>query len=135
MASDFNNGIIEEFRVNNGKVGGQFEGMKLVLVNTIGSRSGQVRTIPLAYLPHDDRVYLAGTGGRNEKDPAWAANLLANPDVTYELGGDPIEGHASLMKGDQRAIAWSRIISIIPEFDDARKEIEREIPVFALDPR
>ena len=135
MASDFNTTVIEEFRVNEGKVGGQFEGMPLVLVNTIGSKGGQVRTIPLAYLPHDDRVYLVGTGARGEKDPAWVVNLIANPDVTYELGGDPIEGHASLLTGDQRAIAWSRIISIIPGFEDAQREIEREIPVFALEPR
>ena len=135
MATDYNTPIIEEFRANNGKVGGQFEHIPLVLVNTVGSKSGEIRTIPLAYLPHDDRVYLAGTGGRNERDPAWVVNLLANPDATYELGGDPIETRATLLEGEERAAAWDHIISLIPGFEDERKKRTREIPVFALDPR
>jgi deazaflavin-dependent oxidoreductase (nitroreductase family) len=135
MASDFNIGIIEEFRANKGKVGGQFEGMRLVLVNTIGSKSGEIRMIPLAYLPHDDRVYLAGTGGRDEKDPAWVVNLRANPEATYEIGGDPIEARATSLTGEERSAAWAHIISLIPGFEDERKKRTRDIPVFALAPR
>lgn len=135
MSNEYNTAIIEEFRANHGKLGGRWEGSKLVLVNTIGARSGQVRTIPLAYLEQDDRVYIVGSAAGSERHPAWYHNLVANPDITWELGDEPISGKASLLDGDERASTWNDIVAALPFFGKYQEQVSREIPVFALTPR
>lgn len=135
MANDYNTAIIDEFRANNGKVGGQFANTRLVLVNTIGAKSGQVRTIPLAYLQQEDRVYIVGSAAGSEKHPAWYHNLVANPEVTYELGGDPVPVRAHLVEGDDRPQVWNDIVTALPFFANYQAQVSREIPVFALTPR
>lgn len=135
MAVDYNTAIIEEFRANNGKVGGRFQNSRLVLVNTIGAKTGQVRTIPLAYIKEDDKVYIVGSAGGSDKHPAWYHNLLANPEITYELGGAPVLARARLLEGDERAGAWTRIVAALPFFGDYATNVTREIPVFVLEPR
>ena len=124
--------IIEEFRANNGKLSGQFANSKLVLVTTIGAKSGQVRTIPLAYLQEDDRIYIVGSAGGSERHPAWYYNLVANPDVTYELGDGPITARASLLQGEARTSAWNDIVAALPFFGNYQTQMDREIPVLAL---
>lgn len=135
MAVDYNTAVIEEFRANNGRLGGRFENSRLVPVNTIGAKSGQVRTIPLAYLKEDDKVYIVGSAGGSDKHPAWYHNLLANPEITYELGGAPVLARARLLEGDERASAWTRIVAALPFFGDYATKVTREIPVFVLEPR
>jgi deazaflavin-dependent oxidoreductase (nitroreductase family) len=135
MAVDFNTAIIEEFRANNGKLSGQFENSRLVLVNTTGAKSGKVRTIPLAYLQEGDKVYIVGSAGGSDRHPAWYYNLLANPDVSYELGGAVVPARARLLEGDERADAWTRIVAALPFFGDYAAKVARQIPVFVLMPR
>jgi len=134
MPSDYNTAIIEEFRANNGKLGGQWKDSRLVLVNTIGAKSGQIRTVPLAHLQQDGRIYIVGSAAGSAKHPAWHFNLLANPDVTYELGDGPIEATATLIEGEARASAWAEIVAALPFFGDYQDKVSREIPVFALTP-
>jgi deazaflavin-dependent oxidoreductase (nitroreductase family) len=135
MASDYNTVLIEEFRANNGKLGGQWANSNLVLVNTVGARSGQIRTIPLAFLQQDNRIYIVGSAAGSESHPAWYFNLLANPDITYELGDDPVDASASLLEGEDRAAAWTDIVAALPFFGDYQTRVSREIPVFVLTPR
>src|SRR5680860_635446 len=135
MARNYNIALIEEFRANNGKLGGRWKTPQLVLVNTIGARSGQVRTIPLVHLQHDDRIYIVGSAAGSDKHPAWYHNLIANPDITYELGADPVEATATLLEGDNRATAWIKIVAAFPFFGDYQNQVSREIPVFVLTPR
>ncbi len=135
MANDYNAAIIDEFRANNGKLGGRWEGSKLVLVNTIGAKSGQVRTIPLAYLQQEDRIYIVGSAAGSERHPDWYHNLVANPDITYELGGDPVPARASLVEGDERPAVWRDLVAALPFFGKYQEQVSREIPVFALTPR
>jgi deazaflavin-dependent oxidoreductase (nitroreductase family) len=133
MAANYNTSIIEEFRSNNGKLGGQWEDSRLVLVNTIGAMSGETRTIPLAYLQQEDRIYIVGSAAGSEKHPAWYFNLIANPDITYELGGDPVAARATLLQDGERESAWTTIVAALPFF--GKYQVSREIPVFALTPR
>lgn len=135
MANDYNTAIIEEFRANNGRLGGRWEGSKLVLVNTIGAKSGQVRTVPLAFLQQADQIYILGSAAGSEKHPAWYHNLIANPEVTYELGDAPVPARASLLKGEERTSAWNDIVAALPFFGEYQETMSREIPVFALSPR
>lgn len=135
MADNVNAAIIEEFRANNGKLSGQFENSRLVLVNTIGARSGKVRTIPLAYLREGDKVYIVGSAGGSDRHPAWYHNLLANPDISYEPGDAPVPARARLLDGEERDAAWTRIVAAMPFFGDYASKVARQIPVFVLEPR
>jgi deazaflavin-dependent oxidoreductase (nitroreductase family) len=135
MAVDYNTAIIEEFRASNGKLSGQLENSRLVLVNTTGAKSGKVHTVPLAYLKEGDRIFIVGSAGGSDRHPAWYYNLLANPEVSYELGGVPVPARARLLEGDERMDAWTRIVAALPFFGDYAEKVSREIPVFVLEPR
>lgn len=135
MANDYNTALIAEFRANNGKLGGQWANSQLVLVNTVGARSGQTRTIPLVHLQQDDRIYIVGSAAGSEKHPAWYHNLIANPDITFELGDGTVDATATLLDGEARATVWTEIVAALPFFGDYQNQVSREIPVFVLTPR
>jgi deazaflavin-dependent oxidoreductase (nitroreductase family) len=132
--SDFNAKIIEEFRAHNGIVGGPFEGAPMVLVTTVGAKSGQQRTTPLVYLPEGDRVVIFASAAGAPKNPAWYHNLVANPSVIAEVGDQRYEATASEITGDERARLYAEQVSRMPGFADYEvKAGERTIPVIALD--
>ena len=85
---DFNRGIVEEFRANGGKVGGPFKGATLLLLQTVGAKSGKPRLSPLAYLTVDGKMLIVGSYAGAPKHPAWVHNLRANPRAHIEVGTD-----------------------------------------------
>src|SRR5947209_2466075 len=87
---DWNTGIIDEFRANQGKVGGMFKGMPLLLLHHSGARSGTVRVNPLAYRKDGDRFVVFGSKGGAPTNPDWYHNLMAKPDATIEVGTEEI---------------------------------------------
>ena len=86
--SDWNNKIIEEFRAKDGKIGGQFEGAPLLLLHTVGARTGQERVNPMMYLPVDGGYAVFASKAGAPSNPDWYHNLLAHPKVTAEIGAD-----------------------------------------------
>lgn len=84
--NDFNAKTIKEFRENGGRVGGRFAGASMVLLHTIGAKSGKEHVNPLVSFPFEGRRYITGSAGGGPKHPAWYHNLVANPDVTIEIG-------------------------------------------------
>jgi deazaflavin-dependent oxidoreductase (nitroreductase family) len=135
MANPYNTALIEEFRANNGTLGGDWAGRNLVLVNTTGAKSGQTHTIPLAYLQQGGHIYVVGSAGGREQHPAWYFNLLAHPEVSYELGNGPVAATATLLEGDARNAALPDIVAALPFFGDYQAKMTRQIPVFVLTPR
>lgn len=106
---DFNTRIIEEFRANGGRVGGPFEGGRLLLLTTTGARTGAPHTTPLAYLPDGlSRVLVIASAGGAPKNPAWFHNLVADPRVTVESGSFTYEADAVVLAGTN-ATAPSRV--------------------------
>ena len=87
----FNNAIIEEFRANDGVVGGPFEGATLLLLTTTGAKSGQPRLSPLAYLTIDGKTIIVGSKAGADTNPHWVHNLRANPRAHVEVGTPPHE--------------------------------------------
>src|SRR5437588_2970474 len=87
----FNTSIIDEFRANGGKVGGQFEGADLLLLTTTGAKSGQPRVSPLAYFRVDGKVLIIGSFAGADVNPAWVHNLRANRAARVEIGNDSSE--------------------------------------------
>ena len=133
---DFNASIIEEFRANGGVVGGMFEGRDMLLLHTTGKRSGAARTSPLVYQPRDaDSWVIFASYGGAPKDPAWFANLAAQPEVDIEVGTDTVPVRARVAEGAERDELWEAQKAAIPTFADYEAKTDRQIPVVVLDRR
>lgn len=134
--SDWNRKIIDEFRSNEGRVGGNFEGRTLLLLHHTGAKSGSERINPLAYqrLSGDSVAIFASAGGA-PKTPDWYHNLVANPDVTVEIGTETFSGRARVATGDERSAIWERQKADWPGFADYEEKTQgiREIPVVVID--
>ena len=133
--SDYNARIIDEFRANEGRVGGSFEGVPLLLLHHTGARSGEKRTNPLAYQRDDGRYVVFASRGGAPRNPAWYHNLKANPNATIEVGADTIEVLASEASGEERERLYRRQAERIPQFAEYERRTERTIPVIVLTPR
>ncbi|CNE71384.1 hemerythrin hhE cation binding domain-containing protein [Mycobacterium tuberculosis] len=130
---DFNRKVIEEFRANGGRVGGPFEGGRLLLLTTTGARTGARHTTPLGYLPDGDgRVLVIASAGGAPKDPAWFHNLVANPRVTVESGDFTHEADAVVLAGAERDAAFARAAEADPGWARYEAESGRTLPVVAL---
>jgi len=134
--AEFNQQIIDEFRANEGHVGGMFEVMSLLLLHHTGAKSGTERVNPLAFLTDDGRYVVFASKGGAPTNPGWYWNLKANPDVTIEVGTDSIEATASEATGEQRERLFRAQADRFPQFDDyVQKAAGRKIPVMVLTPR
>ena len=132
--TDFNTQIIEEFRAHGGKVGGPFEGAPMVLLTTVGAKSGAQRTTPLVYLPDGERVVVFASKAGAPTNPAWFHNLVANPNVIVEVGDQRYGATATVVDGDERDRLYAEQVKRMPGFADyAVKAGNRVIPVVALD--
>lgn len=130
--SDWNDQIIAEFRANNGIVGGYFEGATLLLLHTIGAKSGLERVNPVVYLPDgDDYVIIASKGGA-DTNPDWYYNLLANPKVTVEVGTEQFELIASPTQEPERSYLYERMVERRAGFAEYKVKTSRQIPVIRL---
>jgi deazaflavin-dependent oxidoreductase (nitroreductase family) len=125
--------VIEQFRANDGRVGGPFEGRALLLITTTGARSGRRRTTPLVYLRDGDRTLVVGSKGGAPTHPDWYHNLLAHPGVTVELGGETYEAEAKVITGPERDRLYARLVEQMPFFGDYQARTERVIPVIELE--
>jgi deazaflavin-dependent oxidoreductase (nitroreductase family) len=135
MAS-WNAKIMAEFRANKGKVGGVFADVPLLLLTTVGARSGRESTTPLGYLPDGDRRIIFATNGGQARNPAWYHNLVAHPRVSIEIGtASGIEKRvcaATVLTGAERDSLWNEQESRAPVFAEYKNKTDRLIPVVAL---
>ena len=132
---DWNQQIIDEFRANGGKVGGQFEGAPMILVHHKGRKSGTERVNPLVYRPLDDGNFaiFASKAGAPE-DPEWYLNLQANPDTTVEVGTETIAVRARTAEGAERDAIYEAQKAAMPGFAEyEQKAAPRVIPVVVLE--
>src|SRR5579859_3982326 len=106
--NDWNRRIIEEFRMHEGKVGGQFEGTPLLLLTTTGAKSGQQRVNPLTYLLDSGRLFVFAAKGGSPTNPDWYHNLVAHPHVIVEIGTERFEAAAVQVLGEERDQIYAR---------------------------
>jgi deazaflavin-dependent oxidoreductase (nitroreductase family) len=132
--SDWNSTIIEEFRANGGRVGGNFDGAPLLLLHSTGAKSGQTRVSPMMYLPDGDRYLVFASKAGAPTNPDWYHNLKANPRAKIEVGTDTVEVEATELHGEQRDRFYAEQASRYPGFADYEKRTDRVIPVLALTP-
>ncbi|MEU6727489.1 nitroreductase family deazaflavin-dependent oxidoreductase [Nonomuraea wenchangensis] len=132
MANDFNQQIIDEFRANEGRVGGMFEGSPLLLLTTTGARSGRQVTTPVMYLPDGERYVIIASNAGADNHPAWYHNLRAHPVATVEVGTDTFQAKAVPVEGEERDQLYARMVAVAPGFADYERKTSRRIPVLAL---
>ena len=132
---DFNARIIEEFRANDGVVGGMFEGVPLLLLHHTGAKSGQERVNPLAYQRDGDRYVVFASKGGAPTNPDWLYNLRANPEVTIEVGTETLAAVAGEASGEERERLFRTQVENVPQFGEYEKQTDRVIPVIVLTPR
>ncbi len=129
---DVNRQVVEAFRANSGKVGGPFAGSDIVLLTTVGAKSGTPRVSPLVYFDVDGRILIAGSFGGAPKAPAWVHNLRAHPSVRVEIGTDAYDGEARELPLEERNALYPRVVEIAPQFGDYQAKTRRVIPLFEL---
>ena len=124
--------IIKEFRANGGRVGGPFEGRTLLLLHTLGAKSGQPRINPVACLRDGDRLVIVASKGGAPTNPDWYHNLLAHPIVTVETGTEQFQARAEVAPEPERTRLYARMVEAMPGFADYEKRTTRSIPVVIL---
>jgi deazaflavin-dependent oxidoreductase (nitroreductase family) len=132
--AEFNTRIIEEFRANEGRVGGMFEGVPLLLLHHTGAKSGERRINPLAYQSDAGRYVVFASKGGAPSNPAWYHNLLAHPNATIEVGTDTVDVLASEARGEERDRLYRTQAERVPQFGEYEAKTSRVIPVILLRP-
>lgn len=136
-ATDWNQGIIAEFRANEGRVGGMFKGAPMILVHHVGRTSGKEYVNPLVYLPGqggDGAMYIFGSKGGAPTHPDWYRNLIAAGQATVEVGTDTFKVTVAEVTGEERDRIYAEQVKRIPGFGDYEKKTAgiRTIPVLRL---
>jgi deazaflavin-dependent oxidoreductase (nitroreductase family) len=133
--ADFNAQVIEEFHANDGRVGGMFEGMTLLLLHHAGAKSGTSRINPLAYQPDGDRYVIFASKAGAPTNPDWYHNLKAHPDVKIEVGADTVDVLATEAEGEERERLYRAMVERAPQFAEYEQKTDRVIPVIVLTPK
>jgi len=133
--SDWNEKIIAEFRANEGKVGGNFEGAPLLLLHSTGARTGKERVNPMMYEAVGDSFAVFASKGGADTNPDWFHNLRANPEARIEVGTETLEVTARVLSAEERAPIWEEQKAHYPGFADYEANTDRVIPVVMLDRR
>lgn len=128
----FNDSIVDEFRSNGGKVGGQFANADLLLLTTTGAKSGQSRISPLAYFTIDGKLIIIGSFAGAPVSPAWVHNLRADPAAHVEVGTDAFDVTAHELDRAERDAIFAQITAAAPGFAEYQAKTSRVIPLFEL---
>jgi deazaflavin-dependent oxidoreductase (nitroreductase family) len=132
---DWNKQIIDEFHSKEGKVGGMFEGVPILLLHNTGRKSGKTYVNPLAYQKLDDgKVAVFGSKGGSPTHPDWFHNVQANPKVKVEVGTEEFDATARVAEGDERERIWTKQKKEFSGFADYETRTTRVIPVIILEP-
>lgn len=132
--TDFNAQTITEFRANHGQVGGNFAGAPLLLLHTLGARTGVARVNPMMYLPDEGRYLIFASKAGSDRNPDWYHNLLAHPEARIEVGDENLAVRAIELHGTERDAHFAEQARRYPGFADYQRKTERIIPVIALTP-
>lgn len=130
----WNEKIIEEFRANDGNVGGRFEGKTLLLLHTTGAKSRKDRVNPVAYIRDGEKYVVIASKGGAPDNPDWYYNILAHPRLTVEVGTETFQVDAKVTEEPERTRLYNKMADMMDSFNDYRRKTERIIPVIKLMP-
>jgi deazaflavin-dependent oxidoreductase (nitroreductase family) len=129
----FTRGLIEDVRTNGRPTSGPFLGRPVLILTTTGARTGQPRIAPLVFSRDGERLVIMASKAGAPEHPAWYANLVANPVVTVETGGEAFEARATEAHGDERERLWAAHVAEHPGFAEYVTRTTRLIPVIVLE--
>ena len=133
--SEWNSGIVDEFKANEGNVGGIFEGKPLLLLHHKGAKTGKERVSPLMYKQLDGAYAVFASKGGADTNPDWYHNLVANPEVSIEVGTDKFDVRARVAEDAEHQRIWEPWKREFPQFAGYEQKTSRDrIPVIVLDP-
>lgn len=133
--TDWNTQVIEEFRANQGRVGGAFEGAPLLLLHSTGARSNTERVNPMMYQAVGDGFAVFASKAGADTNPDWYHNLVAHPEASVEVGTETVEVSARVLGPEEREPVWATQKSRYSGFADYETKTDRVIPVVMLDRR
>lgn len=131
--NDFNRGVIDEFRANDGKTSGPFADTPLMILTTTGAKSGKERVIPIVYTRDGDRLVIAASKGGAPTNPDWLHNVTAHPEVTVELPGDTYAARATVVDRAERDRLYAAHAETMPNFAEYEAKTDRVIPIVVLE--
>ena len=133
---DINIDVVEQFRTNHGQIqSGMFKGARLLLLTTTGAKSGKTRINPLAFTRDGENYVIIASKGGSPTHPDWYHNLVANPDVTVEVGTERIDVRARVAQGEERDRLFAAQAALMPGFAEYQRKTARQIPVVVLERR
>jgi deazaflavin-dependent oxidoreductase (nitroreductase family) len=121
------------YRLTGGLLGGRMDGLDMLLLTTTGRKSGKARTVPLPYFRDGTRHVLVASYGGNPRNPAWLDNIVANGEVTVQIGFRRTRARAVVAGHDERERIWSDITSLYPRFLVYQEKTFRRIPIVLID--
>jgi deazaflavin-dependent oxidoreductase (nitroreductase family) len=130
--NDWNEATIKEFRANGGKVGGHFAGRTLLLLHTIGAKSGKERVNPVAYVADGEKMIIIASKGGAPTNPDWYYNIVAHPLFTVEVGTEQIQVKAEVAAEPERTRLFKKMVEMMPGFADYQTKTTRVLPVIVL---
>jgi deazaflavin-dependent oxidoreductase (nitroreductase family) len=122
------------YRATGGRLLGRMGRSPILLLNTIGRKSGKKRATPLLYVVEDEDFVIIASKGGTPSHPAWYLNLKANPDATVEVGNRKLWVMAEEVDGEEKERLWKKMAQMYPTYDDYQKKTKREIPLLVLHP-
>jgi deazaflavin-dependent oxidoreductase (nitroreductase family) len=120
------------YRLTGGRIGGKHGRAPILLLHHVGRKSGKQRVSPLLYMPDGDNVVIVASMGGSDSHPSWWINLRANPETTVEIGREKRTVVAELVKADERARLWPKLVEMYPSYRTYQERTSREIPVVIL---
>ncbi len=125
---------VELYESSGGTEGTTLRGMPVVILTTLGAKSGKLRKVPLMRVEHDGSYAVVASMGGAPKNPIWYYNLVANPLVELQDGPVKQDMTARELAGDAKATWWERAVAAYPDYANYQRRTDREIPVFVLEP-
>jgi F420H(2)-dependent quinone reductase len=130
--SDWARENAEQIMQSGGTEGMELKGMRVILLTTIGAKSGKIRKTPLMRVEHNGEYAVVASLGGAPKNPVWYYNVKAHPRVELQDGTETHDYEAREVFGDEKATWWERAVEAYPDYANYQKNTERQIPVFVL---
>ncbi|WP_375390208.1 nitroreductase family deazaflavin-dependent oxidoreductase [uncultured Amnibacterium sp.] len=125
----------ERFEATDGAEAGTLRGVPIIVLTSVGARSGKLRKTALMRVEHDGEYAVVASKGGAPEHPVWYWNLVAQPQVELQDGADRRDYDARLLEGAERDTWWARAVAVWPDYATYQTKTDREIPVFVLEPR
>jgi deazaflavin-dependent oxidoreductase (nitroreductase family) len=125
---------VRAYRATGGRVGRNYKGAPVALVDHVGRKSGKHRTSPLIYMADGDNVVIVASFGGARRDPVWWPNLKASPRTTVQIGSERRDVVARQATAEEKQRLWPKLVAVYAPYEDYQRRTERDIPVVLLEP-